>query len=106
MLRQLLANADDDPQTAALARDGGEAFVSQALRPYLIAALVDRAANRPAIVVAGDDRAARDLAAGLKTWLDPRPVRYYLEPRCRLRVPPHAAASPGGAEDRRPGRVA
>src|ERR1700744_2732939 len=77
MLRPLLAHADDDPQTAALARDGGEAFVSQSLRPYLISALLDRAPERPAIVVAGDDRAARDLASGLKTWLDPRPVRYY-----------------------------
>ena len=37
-------------------------FVSQSLRPYLIAALLDREPDRPAIVVAGDDRAARDLA--------------------------------------------
>src|ERR1019366_1394710 len=56
--------------------DGGRAFVSQSLRPYLIAALLDRDPDRPAVVVAGDDRAARDLAAGLKTWLEPRPVRY------------------------------
>src|SRR5579875_4208513 len=77
MLRPLLVHADDDPQTAALARDGGEAFVSQSLRPYLIAALLDRDADRPAIVVAGDDRAARDLAAALKAWLAPRQVRYY-----------------------------
>src|SRR5947209_5659989 len=77
MLRTLLAHADDDPQTAALQRDGGRAFVSQSLRPYLIAALLDREPDRPAIVVAGDDRAARDLAAGLRTWLEPRTVRYY-----------------------------
>ncbi|MFZ0042196.1 MAG: transcription-repair coupling factor, partial [Solirubrobacteraceae bacterium] len=77
MLRSLLAHADDDPQTATLARDGGEAFVSQSLRPYLIAALLDRDPGRPAIVVAGDDRAARDLAAGLRAWLEPRSVRYY-----------------------------
>ncbi|HEY3775354.1 MAG TPA: transcription-repair coupling factor [Solirubrobacteraceae bacterium] len=77
MLRPLLVHADDDPQTAALARDGGEAFVSQSLRPYLIAALLDRDPERAAIVVAGDDRAARDLASGLKTWLEPRSVRYY-----------------------------
>jgi transcription-repair coupling factor (superfamily II helicase) len=93
MLRPLLVHADDDPQTAALARDGGEAFVSQSLRPYLIAALLDRDADRPAIVVAGDDRAARDLAAGLKTWLEPRPVRYYpsrgVTYESHLAPPPH-----------------
>jgi transcription-repair coupling factor (superfamily II helicase) len=77
MLRALLAHADDDEQTAALAGDGGRAFVSQALRPYLVAALLDRDPGCPAIVVAGDDRAARDLAAGLRAWLDPRTVRYY-----------------------------
>jgi transcription-repair coupling factor (superfamily II helicase) len=77
MLSSLLAHADDDQQTAALAREGGRAFVSQSLRPYLIAALVNREPGRPAVVVAGDDRAARDLAAGLKTWLEPRTVRYY-----------------------------
>jgi transcription-repair coupling factor (superfamily II helicase) len=77
MLSSLLAHADDDPQTAALAREGGRAFVSQALRPYLVAALADRDPSRPIIVVAGDDRAARDLAAGLRVWLEPRVVRYY-----------------------------
>ena len=77
MLSPLLANADDDQQTAALARDGGRAFVSQALRPYLVASLLDRDPGQPAIVVAGDDRAARDLASGLRAWLEPRTVRYY-----------------------------
>jgi len=65
MLRSLLSHADEDAQTGALAREGGRAFVSQSLRPYLVAALLDRQADRPAIVVAGDDRAARDLASGL-----------------------------------------
>src|SRR6201995_861367 len=77
MLSSLLAHADDDPQTAALLREGGDAFVSQSLRPYLVSALLDRDPSQPAIVVAGDDRAARDLAAGLRTWLEPRVVRYY-----------------------------
>ncbi len=93
MLRTLLAHADEDPQTAALAAGGGEAFVSQSLRPYLIAALLDRDGDRPAIVVAGDDRAARDLAAGLKAWLEPRPVRYYpsrgVAYESHLAPPPH-----------------
>ncbi len=93
MLRTLLAYADEDPQTAALARDGGRAFVSQSLRPYLLAALLDREPDRPAIVVAGDDRAARDLAAGLKSWLEPRTVRYYpsrgVTYESHLAPPPH-----------------
>src|SRR6201995_5353208 len=93
MLSPLRAHADDDPQTAALAREGGEAFVSQSLRPYLIAALLDRDRDQPAIVVAGDDRAARDLAAGLRTWLDPRSVRYYpsrgVNYESHLAPPPH-----------------
>ncbi len=77
MLRQLLSHADEDPQTAALARDGGRAFVSQSLRPYLIAALLDRDPQNAAIVVAGDDRAAREISLGLRAWLEPRTVRYY-----------------------------
>ena len=69
MLRTLLTNADTDPQTLELAGEGGHAFVSQSLRPYLLAALLDRNPDQAAIVVAGDDRAARDLAAALKSCL-------------------------------------
>jgi transcription-repair coupling factor (superfamily II helicase) len=81
-LRPLLRQLQDVPDGVALARDGGRAFVSSSLRPYLIAALLDGvddalAAGRPAIVVAGDDRQARDLAADLRAWLAPRPVRFY-----------------------------
>src|SRR2546430_13018002 len=93
MLRRLLFHADEDPQTAALVRDGGRAFVSQSLRPYLLAALLDRDPRTPAIVVAGDDRAARDLAAGLRAWLEPRTVRYYpsrgVTYESHLAPPPH-----------------
>jgi transcription-repair coupling factor (superfamily II helicase) len=93
MLRSLLAYADDDTQTASLQREGGRAFVSQSLRGYLIAALLDQEPGRPAVVVAGDDRAARDLAAGLKTWLEPRTVRYYpsrgVTYESHLAPPPH-----------------
>ena len=99
MLSSLLAHADDDPQTAALVRDGGRAFVSQSLRPYLIAALLDRDPDRPAIVVAGDDRGARDLAAGLRTWLEPRTVRYY--PSRHIRIAPGSPAAPRRPADRR-----
>jgi transcription-repair coupling factor (superfamily II helicase) len=93
MLRTLLSHSAEDPQTAALQRDGGRAFVSQALRPYLVAALLDAEPERPAIVVAGDDRAARDLAAALRTWLEPRVVRYYpsrgVTYESHLAPPPH-----------------
>ena len=93
MLRTLLTRADEDPQVARLVDAGGRAFVSQSLRPYLLAALLDRDPTTPVIVVAGDDRAARDLAAGLKTWLEPRPVRYYpsrgVTYESHLTPPPH-----------------
>jgi transcription-repair coupling factor (superfamily II helicase) len=77
MLSTLLRHADDDPQTARLHDAGGRAFVSLSLRPYLIAALLDRDPDTPAIVVAGDDRQARELAGSLRAWLAPRRVRYY-----------------------------
>jgi transcription-repair coupling factor (superfamily II helicase) len=77
MLSSLLHYADADPQTGRLRAEGGRAFVAMSLRPYLIAALLDRERERPAIVVAGDDRQARDLASSLRTWLAPRRVRYY-----------------------------
>ena len=93
MLRSLLTHADEDPQVAKLTEHGGRAFVSQSLRPYLLAALLDHDPDRPAIVVAGDDRSARDLAAGLKTWLEPRVVRYYpsrgVTYESHLAPPPH-----------------
>ena len=71
-LRALLTHAFDDPSASALARDGGGAFVSPSLRAYLIAALAESAPEEPAIVVAGDDRSARNLASDLKAWLEPR----------------------------------
>src|SRR3954469_20251298 len=95
MLRPFLSLIHEDPQTAALARDGGRAFVASSLRPYLVAALADEvlAANAPALVVAGDDRQARDLAHDLEAWLDPRPVRFYpsrgVAYESHLAPPPH-----------------
>ncbi len=78
-LRPLLAHIEEDPAAIALARDGGNAFVSSSLRPYVIAALaeLDGARERAQLIVVGDDRAARDLAADLRSWLAPRRVRYY-----------------------------
>src|SRR3954449_2282454 len=77
-LRPLLSRLAEHPDGAALIADGGRAFVSQSMRPYLVAALAEGAhADRPTLVVPGDDRQARDLAADLRAWLSPRPVRYY-----------------------------
>src|SRR4051812_18503920 len=80
-LRQLLTYAHDSPEVEALSEasrsEPQRAFVSASLRPYLLASLLDAEPDRPALAVAGDDRAARDLAADLKAFLDPRPVRFY-----------------------------
>src|SRR4051795_11359701 len=92
-LRSFLAHLENDPAAWRLADEGGSAFVSQSLRPYLIAALADRDVRRPTVVVAGDDRGARDLAAELRAWLHPRPVRYYpsrgVAYESHLTPPPH-----------------
>jgi len=79
-LRSLLGLIEEDASAQRLAREGGHAFVSSSLRPYAIAALADigpAELARPTLVVVGDDRAARDMAADLRAWLAPRRVRYY-----------------------------
>jgi len=92
-LRSFLSHLEHDPTASRLADEGGSAFVSQSLRPYLIAALADRDVRLPAVVVAGDDRSARDLAADLRAWLKPRPVRFYpsrgVAYESHLTPPPH-----------------
>ncbi len=92
-LRPLLCHLTDDAAGAALARDGGAAFVSASLRPYVLAALADGDRERATLVVAGDDRQARDLAADLRAWLHPRPVRFYpsrgVAYESHLAPPPH-----------------
>jgi transcription-repair coupling factor (superfamily II helicase) len=95
-LRPLLTYAQEDEAVAALSDAAREApqraFVSQSMRPYLLAALLDSEPDRPALVVAGDDRAARDLAADLKQFLAPRPVRLY--PARGVRYESHLAPTP------------
>jgi len=88
-LRPLLDLAAENERVHALAgevlaaADGGASVslrASQTLRPLLLAALLedDRGlAGRPALLVAADDRAARDLAADLRAFLAPRRVRLY-----------------------------
>jgi transcription-repair coupling factor (superfamily II helicase) len=99
-LRELLAYAHDDSAFNALsnAAENGDgtperAFVSQSLRPYLTAALADDHRDRPALIVTGDDRAARDLAADLRAFLRPRLVRLYpargVRYESQLAPPPH-----------------
>jgi len=96
MLRPLLRYAEQDESVAALAdaarREPQRAFVSASMRPYLLASLIDADPRRPALVVAGDDRAARDLAADLKAFLAPRPVRFY--PARGMRYESHLAPPP------------
>ncbi|MFN8174306.1 MAG: transcription-repair coupling factor [Solirubrobacteraceae bacterium] len=93
VLRPLLAHAEDDPSIGRLAEDGGEAFVSPALRAYVLAALAERDPGTPALVVVGDDRAAGELAGDLGAWLAPRRVRYYpsrgVAYESHLAPPPH-----------------
>src|SRR3954447_26723929 len=95
-LRTLLGLVEEDDSALRLAREGGHAFVSASLRPYLVAALAeidDQARARPTLIVVGDDRAARDLASDLRAWLAPRPVRYYpsrgVAYESHLAPPPH-----------------
>src|SRR5436853_1664758 len=96
-LRSLLSYAHKDADVTALAsaaRPGAaqRACVSQSMRPYLLAALLDAEPARPALVVAGDDRSARDLAADLKAFLSPRLVRLY--PARGVRYESHLAPPP------------
>ena len=101
-LRTLLGAIEQDDGARRLADEGGRAFVSASLRPYVIAALADRdeaARGRPMLVVVGDDRAARDLAGDLAR-VARAPARPLLPlARRRLRVASRAAAAP-----RRPAR--
>jgi transcription-repair coupling factor (superfamily II helicase) len=96
MLRSLLTYAKHDPSVGALVdaakAEPQRAFVSASMRPYLLAALLDSEPQRPALVVAGDDRAARDLAADLKAFLTPRRVRFY--PARGMRYESHLAPPP------------
>jgi transcription-repair coupling factor (superfamily II helicase) len=93
VLAPLLDHLAESEEGLALARDGGEAFCSSALRPFLIAALLAHGGEHPAIVVAPDDRLASELAADLQSWLQPRRVRFYpsrgVTYESHLAPPPH-----------------
>src|SRR5436189_2142444 len=106
-LRQLLAYAQREPAVSRLAeaavREPQRAFASSSLRPYLLAGLLDLDPERPALVVAGDDRSARDLAGDLKAYLAQRPVRFYPARGVRyessIAPPPHLVGLRIGALD-------
>ncbi len=99
MFKPLLdrANSSDDLQrlVAEAAASPQRAFVSASLRPFLTAALLDseQFSKSPALVVAADDRGARDLAIDLRAYLDPAPVRFYpargVRYESQLAPPPH-----------------
>jgi len=88
-LRPLIDIAAENERVHALAArvraaaEGGEGATVRAstmLRPLLLAALLedDRGlVERPALLVAPDDRSARDFAADLRSYLAPRRVRLY-----------------------------
>jgi len=96
-----------------------EAHVSSAIRPVVLAGLLDSAAHdgRAALVAGPDDRSARDLAGDLRAYLAPRPVHFYPSRGTgylsHVAPPPHLAglrvaaldalAAPDAAE--RPGPV-
>jgi transcription-repair coupling factor (superfamily II helicase) len=103
-LRPLLEIADQNERLRALraalgASEGTvDAYVSASLRPYLLAALIgadEGAAPGPVLIVAADDRSARDLAGDLKAFLAPRPVHIYPSRgttfESHLDPPPHLA---------------
>jgi len=110
-LRPLLELAGDDPRFAALAAALGageraDARISAAIRPYLLAALLESEpglGGRPALVVAADDAGARDLARALGAYLAPRRVRLYPSRgtgyESHLAPPPHLVGLRIGALD-------
>ena len=104
-LRPLLQIANENERLRALrsAVAGSEgtvdAYVSASLRPYLLAALIggdDAETSGPTLIVAADDRSARDLAGDVKAFLAPRPGPSSIPSRgttfeSHLDPPPHLA---------------
>ncbi|WP_036725852.1 transcription-repair coupling factor [Patulibacter minatonensis] len=97
-LRPLLRHLADEPTGARIAREGGKVFVATSMRPFVVAGALDGVdgaigLGRPALVVAPDDKAARELARDLRAWLHPRPVRFYpsrgVAYESHLAPPPH-----------------
>ena len=92
-LRPLLSRISDHPDTVRLHEQGGRAYVALSLRAALISALAERDPGTPMVIVAGDDRHARELAQDVRQWLKPRTVRFYpsrgVTYESHLTPPPH-----------------
>jgi transcription-repair coupling factor (superfamily II helicase) len=98
-LRTLLERANENEELSRLAREAAaapqHAFVSASLRPFLVAGLLSSPefADRPALVVAADDRSARDLALDLRAFLGAETVRFFpargVRYESQLAPPPH-----------------
>src|SRR3712207_7232456 len=78
-------------QAAKLQAEGGRAFVSQALRPYVSAALAEQDPSRPTLIVAGDDKQARDRSEEHTSELQ---SRQYLVCRLLLEKKKHLPSIP------------
>jgi transcription-repair coupling factor (superfamily II helicase) len=98
-LRPILQRAHESEELQRLSREAAatpqRAFVSASLRPFLVAGLLESPefANRPALVVAADDRGARDLALDLRAFLGADAVRFFpargVRYESQLAPPPH-----------------
>ena len=110
-LRSLLDIALEDERITSLAARAGtgeavELRASAAIRPYLLAALLEAEpglGGRAALIVAADDVGARDLARELGAYLAPRRIRYYPSRgtgyESHLAPPPHLVGLRIGALD-------
>ena len=94
LLDRALENEDVERLANAAAGAPQRAFASASLRPFLIAALLEGESfrERPALIVASDDRMARDLALDLRAFRAPAPVRFY--PARGVRYESHLAPPP------------
>src|SRR3954465_3994120 len=96
-LRPLLRHLEHHPDAPRLEEPGARAFVSQSLRPFLIAAVADRDVRRPTVVVAGGDRPARWPPPGDPGGGPPPPPVPFFPRRGRpLGVPPPPPPPSGG----------
>ena len=89
-----IRHTQNDQLFDALGGDHARAFVSKAFTPFALSAAVQRyAEDRPCVIVASDDTAARDLAADLAQFLPDRSVRPYpargVMYESHLAPPPH-----------------
>jgi transcription-repair coupling factor (superfamily II helicase) len=108
-LEPILQKACESEELQRLAREAAaapqRAFVSASLRPFLVAGLLasPQFAEKPAIVVAADDRSARDLALDLRAFLGPEAVRFFpargVRYESQLAPPPHLVGLRIGALD-------